>query len=170
MSRAAVLAGALIAFTAISSAAAQSWSVGVGVGYGEPAYYDPPPVYLYAHPPVLYEQPPVVYAPPPVVYAPAPVRSAVSPDAVFDALERAGYGDFGPMAFRDGVYKLNAVNHRGDVVALEVSALSGAVEREFLLQPGRPVVNVAPAAPITSPPASASPAPRTSGGDPLVVY
>lgn len=163
MSRA-VLAGALIALTALSPAAAQSWGVGVGVGYGGPAYYGPPPVYLYEEPPIVYEQPPVLYAPAPVV------RSAVSPDAVFDALERAGYREFSPMAFRDGVYKLNAVNHRGDLVALEVSALSGAIEREYLLAARRPIARVAP--PVLAPiaPSSTPRVPRARGEDPLVVY
>ena len=77
------------------------------------------------------------------------------------------------MAFRDGVYKLNAVNRRGDLVALEVSALSGRVEREYVLSAARhPVQRVAPQAPrplqVNPPTASQAPSQRTQ--DPLVVY
>jgi hypothetical protein len=181
MVKTAILTGALVVAAGLSPAGAQSWSVGVGVGYGEPpGYYGPPPAYLYEQPPVLYSPPPVyapppvVYAPPPVAYAPAPaVRSAVSPDAVFDALERAGYRELSPMAFRDGVYKLNAVNRRGDLVALEVSALSGEVEREFVLDGARrPVPPVVPhaARPAAVNPPTASQAPKPGSQDPLVVY
>jgi hypothetical protein len=156
MCRTAILSGALIAVAGLSPASAQSWSVGVGFGYGEPGYYGPPPVYVY-------EEPPLVYAPAP----PPMVHSAVSPDAVFDALERAGYREFSPMAFRDGVYKLNAVNRRGDLVALEVSALTGAVEREFIIG-ARQAVRVP--APVPVAPPAASQAPSKPQRDPLVVY
>lgn len=156
MCRTAILTGALIAVAGLSPASAQSWSVGVGFGYGEPGYYGPPPVYVY-------EEPPLVYAPAP----PPMVHSAVSPDAVFDALERAGYREFSPMAFRDGVYKLNAVNRGGDLVALEVSALTGVVEREFIIG-ARQAVRVP--TPVPGVPPAAPQAPSKPERDPLVVY
>jgi hypothetical protein len=161
-----ILAGTLMAVSILSPAAAQSWSVGVGVGIGGPDYYGPPPVYYGAPPPYVYEQPPVVYMPAPGV------RSSISPDAVFDTLERSGYRDFSPMAFRDGVYKLNAVNRRGDLVALEVSALDGAVEREYILSAQHSVSRVAPRvrAPSHSEPPASSPAPASPTQDPMVVY
>ena len=53
----------------------------------------------------------------------------ISPDAVFDALEAAGYREFSPMAPRGDVYKLDAVNPRGDLVALEISVFTGAIEQ-----------------------------------------
>jgi hypothetical protein len=159
ISRAAILA-ALTFVAGHSSASAQSW---------------PPPGYRYGEPPVVYAPapPPAVYVPaPPVVYVPAPapeVRSAVSPDAVFDALERAGYREFSPMAFRDGVYKLNAVNRRGDLVALEVSVLDGQVEREFILEARRAAPDVPPQLPRRLPVAP-PPTPVAPSEDPLVVY
>jgi hypothetical protein len=178
MRQLAILA-ALAGLSVISPAAAQSWSLGVGVEYGDPGYYGPPPGY-YGPPPAYYGPPPVyvyeapppvyVYEAPPAVYVPAPppaVPSAVSPDAVFDGLERAGYRQFGPMAFRDGVYKLNAVNRDGERVALEVSALTGAVEREILL--GGRQATVAPAPVQAAPRSAPQPAPQTDK-DPLVVY
>src|SRR5262245_35623438 len=105
MLRVAIFAGSLSALAMLSSATAASWSVGVGVGFGGPGYYGPPPVYYAAPPPYVYEQPPPVYAAPP---PPPIVHSSLSPDAIFDALESSGYREFSPMAFRDGVYKLNA--------------------------------------------------------------
>jgi hypothetical protein len=164
--RAAVLA-ALISLAGLSPASAQ-WSVGVGIEFGDPSYYyGPPPVY-YGPPPIyLYEQPPTYYAPaPPIVYAPAQIPSAVPADVVFDKLDRAGYRELGPMAFRDGVYKLSAVNRHGDFVALEVSALTGSVESETVIGAGQAAI------PPVEPSTSAEPAPpaRDEGRDPLVVY
>jgi hypothetical protein len=168
MSKVGIFAGFLMPLAALSPAAAGQWSVGVGVGFGEPGYYGPPPVYYAAPPPHVYEQPPVVYVPPP---PPPIVHSSISPDAVFDALERYGYRDFGPMAFREGVYKLNATNRRGDIVALEVSALDGQVEREFILHRRRSSLRVdAPAAPMVPRLPRAAPEPSGVSGDPLVVY
>lgn len=173
MPRTAIFAGFAAVFAGLSPAAAGSVSVGVGVGVGVPGYYGPgyygpgyyapyyhrrhyyaPPAVVYATPPVIYEPapPPVVYAPPPVVYAPP---SALPADAVFNRLERAGYSQFGVMAFRDGVYKVDAVNARGDRVSLEVSALNGAVQAEYVIGAARPPRTLAP---------SGKP------GDPLVVY
>ena len=161
MFRAAGLA-ATIWVTGAAIASAQSFGVGVGVEFGGP-FYGPPPVYYYgAAPPLLYEQPPAVYvpAPPPLVHA------SLSPAAIFDVLEQRGYGEFGPMAFRDGVYKLSAVNRDGDVVALEVSALDGAVIRELFLSAGSSAATVVTPAPIAPQPRRAP----ASGADPLVVY
>lgn len=163
MFRVGFLAGAMLAFAAHSPAFAQSW--GVGVEFGGPGYYGPPPV-IYA-PPRAYEY----YEAPPVVYLPAPemiVPQAVPPDVIFDNLETAGYSDFSPMAFREGVYKLNAVNRRGDLVALEVSLITGDVEREIILQRRRTLRTTAvppPAAPPPHPSEANEPA-----RDPLVVY
>lgn len=164
MKKLAILAFAAAAFAGLSEASAQ-WSVRVGIGFGEPGYYGPPPVY-YGPPPVYYGPPPVyVYEEPPILYAPQPIPSAVPADAVFDALERAGYREFSPMAFRDGVYKLNAVNRGGDLVALEVSALTGQVEREYLIGSRQAAVPVAPPTPPRAPAQPSRP-----GQDPLVVY
>jgi hypothetical protein len=162
----AILAG-LISLAGLSPASAQ-WSVGVGIEFGDPNYYGPPPVYYGPPPGYLYEQPPTYYAPapPPVVYAPAQIPSAVPPDVVFDKLDRAGYRELGPMAFRDGVYKLSAVNRRGDLVALEVSLLTGSVERETVI--GARQAAIPPAPP--SAPAQPAPPPSSQGNDPLVVY
>lgn len=160
MPKAGILAGTLFALAGLSPASAQSWGVGVGVEFGGPGYYGPPPV-IYAPPPAyVYEEeaPPVIYMPAPTV-----VPSAVPPNVVFDSLERAGYRELGPMAFRDGFYKLNAVNRHGDLVALEVSLLTGAVQREYVLQRGRRVDAPPPLPPGAEPP-------RVPGGDPLVVY
>ena len=160
-----IVAAFLAAFGGLSPVYAQSWSFGVGVDYGVPIY-GPPPVY--GAPPV-YGVP--VYGEPPVIYAPAPVPRAVPPDTVFDLLEQDGYRDFGPMAFRDGVYKLNAVNIRGDLVSLEVSAITGAVEREYLVA-GREAAAIPqpdPAPSLAAPP-SAAPGSPNNREDPLVIY
>ena len=99
------------AAAAVSPASAQSW--GWGVETGGPAYYGAPPAY----------------------YAPGyyPRARPISPDAVFNALEAAGYREFGPMAPREPIYQLNAVNPRGDLVALDVSMFTGEIERERIL-------------------------------------
>lgn len=157
-----------ICLAALSPASAQL-SVGVGIEFGGPDYYGPPPIYYGPPPGYLYEQPPTYYAPapPPVVYAPAQIRSAVSPDVVFDNLEDAGYREFGAMAFRDGVYKLSAVNRHGELVALEVSALTGEVEIEKIVGPGTA------GAPLVVPPSLAPPihpSQAEPGSNPLVVY
>jgi hypothetical protein len=56
---------------------------------------------------------------------------------VLDRLDAEGYRELGPMARRGGVYRLSAVAPEGDVVALEISAVTGEIEREFVLQPRR---------------------------------
>ncbi len=112
----------------------------------------------------------------PVYYAPGYYQRAVplSPDAVFNALEAAGYREFGPMAPREPIYRLNAVNPRGDLVALDVSMFTGEIERERVLafrqrppfradRPASPPPAAAPAAP--SPPPV-----QGSGHNPLVIY
>jgi len=178
MARTALLfAGAMAAISMLSDASAQSWSLGVEIGG---PHYPPPPVYLYGRPPVVYAPapPPVVYAPaPPVYYQPAPpvLHSSLSPEGIFDALEDAGYSDFGPMAFRDGVYKLQAVNAHGELVGLEVSALDGVVENEYpldagVIAPRRLRAPHAAAAPAGGPPPRRQQPRPAAGGDPLVVY
>ncbi len=143
--------------TAAVPAAAQSFSVGVGVGSGYGHHHGRRHVY---------NEPPPFYAPyePPVVY------SMMPPDAVFDSLEERGYREFSPMAFRDGVYKLNAVNRRGDVVALEVNVVTAEIMRELVLaeHQGRRHVSPAPVAPVPAP--SVPETPPADGRDPLVVY
>ena len=112
------------------AAAAQSWSVGVGVGYGGPVYYDPPPS---------------IYEPPPSSTAAASVYGAVASIVLRDFARRGVRcaRDAGLSAssarwrFRGGVYRLNAVNPRGDLVALEVSVFTGEIERELILEPRR---------------------------------
>ena len=161
---------ALFALTlAASPAAAGSWSFGVGVGF-PPVYYGPPPVY-YGPPPVIYEAvpPPVYYGPPPVVGAPpAPVLQIRDPGAVLGELEHAGYRELGPMAHRGPLYKLRALNPGGDLVALEISAYTGEIERELILQARRS--EPLPPEPTVAPPEVPQAAPAGDGGDPLVVY
>jgi len=184
-----VLAIACTLATASAAHAGSSWSFGFSVA-GPPVYYGPPPVYY--EPPVVYEPGPPVLHEEPVVVAP-PVRARErSPDEIFDWLEAAGYREFGPMAHRDPLYKLNAVNPEGDLVALEISVYTGAIEREMILQARHaaplpvsppPVVETyaAPAAPPQAPETYAAPAaPRPytpptlsepeDDEDPLVVY
>ncbi len=146
MLRNAVFTAALIAATAANSPAhAQSWNSGVMV---EGPVYFAPGVYQRALP--------------------------LSPDAVFNALEAAGYREFSPMAPREPVYRLNAVNPRGDLVALEISMFTGQIERERILavhqRPPLRAYRAAPA-PQAAPRAPAAPPPSDEGGhDPLVVY
>jgi hypothetical protein len=164
-----LICGSLLILAA--PAAAGSWSVGIGVGFGYPhplygpghfAPYDP-----YGPPPF---GPPTYYvpAPPPVVFEMQP------PDAVLDALESAGYREFGPMQQRGDHYSLSAVSPRGDIVALEISVYSGAIERELILEPRRrdaprQVLRRLPEAP-SEPPASAPPPPPSGEVcDPLVI-
>ncbi len=112
----------------------------------------------------------------PVYYAPGYYQRAVplSPDAVFNALEAAGYREFGPMAPREPIYRLNAVNPRGDLVALDISMFTGAIESERILAVHqRPPIRVYRTAPPPPAAAPAPPPPRThSGGahNPLVIY
>jgi hypothetical protein len=123
-------------------------------------------------PPVLYD-PPVVVAPPPVI-----VRER-SPDEIFDGLEAAGYREFSPMAHRGALYKLNAVNPEGDLVALEISAHTGMIERELILQARHAPPLAAAPAPAPPPQTYAAPAaprpytpptPAEPEADPMVVY
>jgi hypothetical protein len=175
MLKIAIFAGLASAMASVSPASAGSWSVGVGVGVG-PGYYGPgyyPPGYYYPRrfrhrryyaPAYVYPAPPIVYAPaaPGAVYAPPAEISALPPDAVFDQLEAAGYYDFGVMAFRDGVYKLDAANPQGDRVSLEVSALDGAVQAEYVIGAAQPQRRGPAAAPRQGA--------AQSDDDPLVVY
>jgi hypothetical protein len=150
--RDAVLGGAL-ALAAASPGVAQSWGDVGG-------------------PPVTYGRPPAAYAMP--VYRSAPPAPPLSPAAVFDALQAAGYREFSPMAPRGAFYKLDAVNRRGDLVALVVSAFTGEIAEERVLAfhpgsapsaPPQPVPQSAPAAAAAPPPA-----PVGNGHNPLVVY
>jgi hypothetical protein len=74
-------------------AAAHGWHGGhsrvfLGLNFGAPAYYYPPPYYYYYPPPVYYVPPPrVVYAPPP-----APVCHTFRGDATIDASGAPFYG------------------------------------------------------------------------------
>jgi hypothetical protein len=196
MSKAVFLA-ALAAAALSTPVAAQSWGVGVGVTIGEPpVYYDPPPVYY--EPAPVYVAPPVIGGPAPVYVAPGPVAppvlDMVSPDEVFDRLDEAGYTNLTPMARRGNLYRLNAVDPYGNLVALRISIFSGEVERADILQaayappppaatPGRivePVAAVPQAAPVAPPvavaPQAEPPPPPTNGqepaagDDPLVIY
>jgi hypothetical protein len=156
---------------AVQPAAAGSWSFGVGVETGPPVYYGPPPVY-YGPPPVVYDAPPPpVYHPAPVLVAPPPVVLQIAtPDQVLDSLEAAGYREMTPMAHRGPLFKLNAVNRDGDLVALEIATESGMIERELILQPGyRPPLQYQPRA-VAAPAPLPAPAPPATAGDPLVVY
>jgi hypothetical protein len=104
----------------------------------------------------------------------------ISPDAIFNALEHAGYREFGAMAPREPVYKLSAVNPRGDLVTLTISMFTGEIEDEAILRPNyRRPLRVHRAVPPIAPEASAAPqrpaglAPPPRGSvsrDPLVVY
>jgi len=118
---------------------------------------------------------PIYSAPPPVYYAPGIYQRAVplSPDAVFDLLERAGYREFGPMAPREPYYRLKAVNRRGDLVDLVVSMFTGRVEQERILAlHQRPPLRASRTAPPPRASAPLPPAPRPPAdhGDPLVIY
>jgi hypothetical protein len=196
MLRTLILTTALAA-GATAPAAAQSWGIGVGVEYGPPVFYGPPPV-IYYEPPVVAAPPPVYYGAPPVVVAPAPVIEMVSPDEVFDRLDEAGYTDLAPMAQRGRYYKVRAVDPYGNLVSLEISIHSGEIENKYILESGYaarpavvapPVVATAPPPPPPAraaappPPAAPSAAPPTSlrdrlvvpeepedGDDPLVIY
>ena len=161
-------------FATASTGLAQSWGVGVGIGVGPAWHYGPPPGYYgYGPPPGYYGAPVVRRAPPPAYYggeplvilgpAPPPAASGVSADAVFDALERAGYREFGPMSHRGALYRLRAVNREGDLVDLEISAHTGEIERELILAESR-----RPQPRTLSRPTP--PEPAGQGRDPLVVY
>jgi hypothetical protein len=186
---------AAFAAGAVAPAAAQSWGIGVGVEYGPPVFYGPPPV-IYYEPPVVVAPPPVYYEPPPVVVAPAPpVIEMVSPDEVFDRLDEAGYTDLAPMAQRGRYYNVRAVDPYGNPVSLEISIHTGEIENKYILESGyaaRPAVVAPPAvaaapppppAPAAAPPPSPAPSaappaslrdrlivPEEEGEDPLVVY
>jgi hypothetical protein len=147
-----------------TTALAGSWDVGVGVGFGWYPQPVPPQGYYYEEPLAI-----IGPAPPPAT------NSFVSPDDVFDALERAGYGEFSPMAYRGALYELRAVNPGGDLVALQVSAYTGEIESELILAENRqnvPPVVTAPAYPRPAPlrPQQAPQATPEDERDPLVVY
>ena len=198
--RRAIFAALLLAGAAVSPAAAQ-WGAGIEIG---PGYYDPydgPPPGYYDDDPYFEDGPYYRERPVFIVPEPRPIVRArpLSPDAVLDILEDEGFRELGPMALRGSFYKLSAVNPEGEVVGLEISAFSGEIEREFILQPARRVererparIVAQPAAPIIAPaPRAIAPAPAPSqaaapppmrdrlrpvpqepaeGKDPLVIY
>ncbi len=175
MMRIAIHAAVLAAALATGSpGSAGSWGVGVGlgVGVGPSRHYGPPPGYYEG--PVMYQEVPPRYQGrvPLVIIGPAPPPAPIAPDAIFDRLEAAGYRELGPMAPRGAVYRLRAVNPEGALVALEVSAHTGIIEREAILAGppfGSPRTAAAPAAPV-GPRARPPQAPPVEGRDPLVVY
>jgi hypothetical protein len=82
-----------------------------------------------------------------VIYRQAPgVIPMQAPEVIFDRLEDAGYREFSPMARRGSLYKLNAVDPSGDLVALEISIFTGEIERAYLLQ-----ARMSPAPPEVAP-------------------
>jgi hypothetical protein len=113
------------------SATAQSWR------YGPPGLDGPPVVYYDPR----FVAPPGYYAVPRARRL-LPVPTVVSPDAVFDSLEDAGYSELSPMAPRGEFYKLTAIDPAGNLVGLEVSIFSGAIENSYILEAG---VRVPPA-------------------------
>ena len=158
-------------------AAAQSW--GFGVQVGPPIYYEEPPVYY--GPPVIYEAPPAYYEAPPVVVRPAEPRvfHMEAPELVLDRLERAGYRELSPMARRGTLYRLNAVDPDGNLVALEISIFDGEIERKHILEtairaPARvvaaprsaPAVAAPPPAPVAARPPLPKPAPAAVASQP----
>ena len=140
---------------------------GLGVASGlaaEPYRHDSAP-FVYERPPHPYRElpPPAYYGQAPfTVMGPAPRPGGrVSPDTVFASLEAAGYHDFGPMAARNGVYRLSAVNPHGDLVALEIGIATGWIVRELIL-----AERARQPRPIERQPAPKPPETR----DPLVIY
>src|SRR5687767_12008801 len=110
MVRTALLTAMLAAAGLAQSAEAQSWR------YGPPGLYGPPVVFYdprFAAPPGYYGQPGLAV---PRGRRLAPVPTIVSPDAVFDQLENAGYSQLSPMAPRGEFYKLTAVDPAGNLV------------------------------------------------------
>ena len=169
MLRTIAFAAVLAALGTSGPAAAGSWGVGVGFGYGPPVYWGPQAVF-HDRPVIVrraprgyyYEEAPVFVAPP------APVYRAVGPEEVFDMLDRSGYRELSPMARRGAVYRLHAVDPAGDLVALEISAWTGAIERVRLLQaryaapppPVQPPAVAAPPRPLPAPAVAAPPRPK----------
>jgi hypothetical protein len=134
------------------SATAQSWR------YGPPGLDGPPVVYYDPR----FVAPPGHYAVPRGRRL-LPVPTVVSPDAVFDRLEDAGYSGLSPMAPRGEFYKLTAIDPAGNLVRLEVSIFSGTIENSYVLEAGVRVPSApvernrkrvrAPAAPVAAEPA-----------------
>jgi hypothetical protein len=89
-----------------------------------------------------------------------------APEDVLDRLDAAGYRELSPMARRGQVYKLSAVDPRGNLVALEISIFTGEIERADVLRAAyaRPPVR-APrpvAAPAVAPVPRRAPAPAVA--------
>lgn len=199
MFRTMTLAASLAALAATASpAAAASWEFSGAVG--PRVYYGPPPVHLQA--PVIYRRAPMIYRQAPVVVgpAPAPIYDMEAPEDIIESLQDAGFTELSPITRRGAVYRLNAVDPEGNVVALDISIFTGEIERSRILQARfqaapapapRPVARAAPSpAPVEAaapPPAAArptgtppstlrerlEPVPDEAGEgdrDPLVVY
>ncbi len=144
--------------------------LGVGAAKADPlSVYGPIPGFERGLGPYRELPPPHYYGKVPfAVMGPPPWEMGrVSPDAVFDALERAGYSQFGAMADRRDRYRLRAVNRYGDLVALEISVYTGRIERELVLSERRRPAHQRPPAVHAQP---TPPAAAPNGGDPLVVY
>src|SRR5688572_12853860 len=130
MVRTALLTATLAAAGMTQSAAAQSW------GYAPPGFYQQPPIVYYDP---RFVPPPGYYGPPPGFAAPRgrglpPIPTIVSPDAVFDRLDDAGYSELSPMAPRGQLYNLTAVDPAGNLVALEISMFTGEIENRYILE------------------------------------
>src|SRR5918997_179525 len=111
----------------------------LGAGAPPAYYYEEPPMYVPAEPP--------------------PVYRMVGPDEVFDMLDAAGYRELSPMARRGAVYRLNAVSPDGDLVALDISIFSGAIERARVIEARYAAPPpVAPPLAVVPPPATPKPA------------
>jgi hypothetical protein len=161
-----VVLGAALALAALP-AAAQSW--GFGVEVGPPVYYDEPQVYY--GPPVVYEQPPVYYDAPAVVGPEPRVFHMEAPELVLERLENAGYRELSPMARRGTLYRLNAVDPQGNLVALEISIFTGEIERTRILEaryqaPARAVAAPRPVTVEVAPPRVSRPAPVPAAAPP----
>jgi hypothetical protein len=181
-----------VAFSAAALAPVQagSWSFGAGIGFGDPAYVEPPPYYY--EPPVVYEPVTPLYSQgAPVAVAPdgRPVLHMEAADDVLAALSRAGYREFSPMHMRGHFYTVRAVDPNGDLVELEISIFTGEIVTTTVLQTRRgppmefPNGAISPAMPPAAiaeavpPPAIGTPPPSMrdrlvapAGEDPLVVY
>ena len=158
---------------AVSPAAAGSWGFGVGVGYGPPVYWGPPPVYYDTGRPSSWSR-----------SLPITTKSRRwswrrrgarlrhgGPDVVLDALEMAGYRDLQPMRLRGSIYRLNATDPDGNVVRLDISVHTGDIRRERILV--RAAMPPLPAAGAPAPSSSLRDrlqTPPPGERDPLVVY
>jgi hypothetical protein len=168
MSKATILTATLAALASATPAAAGSW--GFGIGYGPPVFWGPPPVYddrpviMHRAPPAYYyEEPPMFVAP----AEPAPVYRMVGPDEVFAMLDVAGYRELSPMARRGALYRLRAVSPDGDLVVLDISIFSGAIERARVIEARYAAPPPAPPPAVIAPPAKPKPARQAAAATPV---